>query len=161
MIINIKTQTTIEYKNLAIRSLHALVMEKSFSLNSNESKVEEDHRRKTRRRLIIIAVSSAILLALVAGAIILSTRAKSSSTKGQQSILESICNVTLYQESCYSSISSLNQSTKTAKQIFTLSLQVAFVRFLYKKESIMILHLPIVTRISNLLARGSLPIRQT
>ncbi|KAL1547880.1 pectinesterase [Salvia divinorum] len=99
-------------------------MENTYSLKSNESKEEEHHRRNTRRRLIIIALSSAVLLALVAGAVILSTRAKSSSTKGQQSILESICNVTLYQESCYSSISSLNQSTKTPMQIFTLSLQV-------------------------------------
>ncbi|KAG6428525.1 hypothetical protein SASPL_112777 [Salvia splendens] len=80
------------YKNFAIRSLHALVIEKPYSLKSNESEEEERHQRKMRKRFIIIAVSSTILLALVAGAVILSTCAKSSSTKGQQSILESICN---------------------------------------------------------------------
>lgn len=110
---------------------------KRDSFKSDDELVEEEeHRRQTRRRLLIVAVSSIVLVAATVG-ILVPLRAKNNtsslSTKEKQSI-KSICSATLYQESCYSSIYSLKQSsTNTSqsdldspKQIFMLSLQVSF-----------------------------------
>lgn len=104
------------------------------SIKSIESEEDEDrHCRNTRRRLLIIVLSSVVLLSLVVGAVVIPTRAKraASISAEEQKSIESICNVTLHQESCFSSIYSLKESTKTLDsppdspmQIFTLSLQV-------------------------------------
>lgn len=119
---------------------------KRDSFKSDDELVEEEeHRRQTRRRLLIIAVSSIVLVAATVG-ILVPLRAKNSSSlsvKEKQSI-KSICSATLYQESCYSSIYSLKQSSTnpsqsdldSPKQIFMLSLQVSFNELINLNSSI-------------------------
>ncbi|KAH6779196.1 hypothetical protein C2S52_010433 [Perilla frutescens var. hirtella] len=114
---------------------------------------EEEHRRKTLRRLIIIGVSSIVLVLLMAGAIVgilipIRTKNNSSGSEKQSSMMmiKSMCGVTLYQESCYSSIYALKLSNSsdsdddhihiTPKQIFMLSLQVTLNELMSLKSSI-------------------------
>ncbi|KAM7459317.1 hypothetical protein LguiA_036311 [Lonicera macranthoides] len=103
---------------------------------------DEAFRINTRKRLIIITISSIILVAIIVGALVgtlapfrdSTTAASASKTNDFNSSAESIravCEVTLYPDSCSSSISSaapdLNASSSNAapQQIFVTSLQVA------------------------------------
>lgn len=111
---------------------------------------EAEYRRKTRKRLIIIALSSILLMLLVLGAIIgilvplhEKNNINPSSMKENDSI-RAICNSTLYQDSCYSSIYSLKMSSgkdtgpepDTPDEIFALSLQVTLNELVRIKSSI-------------------------
>ncbi|KAK4396793.1 Pectinesterase 3 [Sesamum angolense] len=120
-----------------------------FECVKNDEFEEEEYRRKTRKRLIIIAVSSVILVLIIIGAIIgilvpMRTKSISSSLpiKSRDSIKE-ICNSTLYQDSCYSSIYSLKMSSSknsgsnpdSPEEIFMLSLQVTVNELVTLKSS--------------------------
>ncbi|KAJ1390765.1 Pectinesterase, catalytic [Sesbania bispinosa] len=107
------------------------------SINSFKGygKVEEaEHeafKKKTRRRLIILIVSSIVLVAVtvaaVASTVTVTHNNSSSDSKSISSSLKAVCNVTLYPNSCFSSISSLPNSNTTTDPIllFDLSLRVA------------------------------------
>ncbi|KAL0410363.1 UNVERIFIED_CONTAM: Pectinesterase 3 [Sesamum latifolium] len=120
-----------------------------FESVNNDEFEEEEYRRKTRKRLIIIAVSSVILVLIIIGALIgilvpMRTKSISSSLpiKNRDSIKE-ICNSTLYQDSCYSSIYSLKMSSSqnsgsdpdSPEEIFMLSLQVTLNELVTLKSS--------------------------
>ncbi|OMO70543.1 Pectinesterase, catalytic [Corchorus capsularis] len=109
--------------------------------NSNNSfkgygKVDEAEqaaafKRKSRTRIIIIGISMVVLLAIVgavAGALIHRRSNSSPSTQATPAAasLKTVCSVTQYPKSCYSSISSMANSNSTDPEIlFKLSLQVA------------------------------------
>ncbi|KAJ4848122.1 hypothetical protein Tsubulata_926172 [Turnera subulata] len=108
------------------------------------SKVDEEaeaaFRKKTRKRLIIIVTCSIVLVTIiigaVAGTLVGSNKTKGDSISSKISSAESIkaaCNVTLYPDSCYSSMSSAlkassnntNTNLNDPKELLSLSLQVA------------------------------------
>ncbi|OMO66001.1 Pectinesterase, catalytic [Corchorus olitorius] len=111
----------------------------SNSVNSSKGygKVDEAeqaaaYKRKLRKRLIIVGISIVLLLAIVIGAVTpaLIHRRTNSSPKTvpstQPASLKTVCSVTQYPRSCYSSISSMANSNTTDPEIlFKLSLQVA------------------------------------
>ncbi|KAK6147535.1 hypothetical protein DH2020_018447 [Rehmannia glutinosa] len=115
------------------------------SIKSDESEEEEEYRRKTRKRFIIIAISSVILVMLIIGAIIgilvpIHTKHNPSSFSiMDQDSIKAICNSTLYKDSCYSSIHSLQLSSRqnpdSPIEIFMLSLQVTFNDLISLKSS--------------------------
>ncbi|XP_024980197.1 pectinesterase 1 [Cynara cardunculus var. scolymus] len=95
---------------------------------------EQAFRRKTRKRILILILSLLLLLALIIGAVtatLLHKRnnhkdASPSSSSSAQSI-KAVCSQTLYPDSCYSSISQLDQSNSTdPEHLLKLSLQVVF-----------------------------------
>ncbi|GKU92752.1 hypothetical protein SLEP1_g6439 [Rubroshorea leprosula] len=96
---------------------------------------EQAFRRKTRRRLIIIVVSSVLLLAIIIGAVVGTVGSKrNNSNYNSESPTEStpstsiktVCSVTPYPASCFSSISSVASSNTTDPEvIFKLALRVA------------------------------------
>ncbi|KAF8388666.1 hypothetical protein HHK36_025346 [Tetracentron sinense] len=92
-------------------------------------------RRKTRKRLIIIIISAIVLLTVVIAAVAANFIHKNkthespetpSSNKTPAESIKAICSITLYPDSCFSSISSLQTSNKVdPEELFKLSLQVA------------------------------------
>ncbi|OMO66006.1 Pectinesterase, catalytic [Corchorus olitorius] len=92
-------------------------------------------KRKTRKRLIIVGVSIVVLLAIVIGAVTAVLIHKGSDSSPNTvpptqvtpaASLKTVCSVTQYPNSCYSSISSMANSNTTDPEIlFKLSLQVA------------------------------------
>ncbi|KZV36938.1 putative pectinesterase/pectinesterase inhibitor 46-like [Dorcoceras hygrometricum] len=88
-------------------------------------------RRKTRRRFTIIAVSSIVLVAVVVATLVgvSETKNKRSGADDDSSVSSSIkamCNLTLYPDSCYSSMAPLMKSNYFQPQdFFKLSVQVA------------------------------------
>ncbi|KAK6911801.1 Pectinesterase, catalytic [Dillenia turbinata] len=108
---------------------------KSFRGYGKVDPVEDQaFRRKTRRRLIVLIVSVIVLLAIVVGAVVgtlankKSSSANSSAPATLSQSLKSVCSVTQYPDSCFSSISSVESSSSTTKdpeEIFKLSLLVA------------------------------------
>ncbi|XVF86990.1 hypothetical protein PTKIN_Ptkin18bG0084700 [Pterospermum kingtungense] len=93
------------------------------------------YKRKTRKRLIIIIVSVLVLIGVIVGVLAgtLIHRGSDSSPKAVPSpeltpaaSLKTVCSVTQYPASCFSSISSLESSNTTDPEIlFKLSLKVA------------------------------------
>lgn len=109
---------------------------KSFKGYGKVDELEQQaFRRKTRRRLITIVVSSVILLAVIIGAVagIVIHKRNSSSSSSENSApateltpaasLTTLCGVTQYPSSCYSSLRGSN--TSDPEVIFKLSLRVA------------------------------------
>ncbi|XP_004303759.1 PREDICTED: pectinesterase 3 [Fragaria vesca subsp. vesca] len=98
---------------------------------------EQAFRRKTRKRFIIVIVSIIVLVAVIIGAVtgtVIHNRNSSSSPSPTEpatqltpsSSLKAVCDVTLYPNSCFSSISSLkNSNTTDPEALFKLSLHVA------------------------------------
>ncbi|XP_019191291.1 PREDICTED: probable pectinesterase/pectinesterase inhibitor 46 [Ipomoea nil] len=94
-------------------------------------------RRKTRKRIIIIAISSVLLVAITVSAVVgvVSRAAKDGDSgdrqgNGDKSIyasIKAICDVTLYPDSCYSSLAPLvkSKSVLTPQDVYKLSVQVA------------------------------------
>lgn len=87
-------------------------------------------RRKTRRRITIIAISSILLVAVVVAAVVGVTQTKGKKSGGGSgdisSSLKAACGVTLYPESCYTSLSPLVKSRNIKPQdIYKLSVQVS------------------------------------
>ncbi|KAJ7982448.1 Pectinesterase [Quillaja saponaria] len=91
--------------------------------------------RKTRKRITIISLSSIILvgviIAVVAGTSVHNPRGHSKNGNGDdQSVsasVKAVCNVTLYKDSCYSSLSPVvdNSSQIQPEDLFKLSIKVA------------------------------------
>lgn len=93
---------------------------------------EQAFHRKTRKRLIILIVSSIVLVAVIIGAVVgvlvhkRNNESKPSSGFTPAASLKTVCSATLYPDSCYSSISSLESSNSTDPEIiFRYSIQVA------------------------------------
>lgn len=91
-------------------------------------------RRKTRKRIAIISLSSILLAVIVVAAVLGSTRSsKGDSDNGgntpTQSIstsIKAVCDVTLYKDSCYKSLSPMANSTELQPEdIFRLSMEAA------------------------------------
>lgn len=101
---------------------------------------QEEFRKKTRKRLIIVAVSLVVLAALIVGVAVGTVVHKknkgggnddvpSTSTSPVQSI-RAVCAVTNYPDSCFTSISEVQNSTNGGgssdpEKIFQISLQVS------------------------------------
>ena len=99
---------------------------------------EQAFKRKTRKCLMILIVSSVVLVAVIIGAVAgtLIHKSKSDSSSDFDSVpasfvtpatsIKAVCSVTLYPDSCISSISSLDTSNTTdPEELLRLSLQAA------------------------------------
>ncbi|XP_047317025.1 pectinesterase 3-like [Impatiens glandulifera] len=106
---------------------------KSFKGYGKVDEVEQQaFRKKTRKRIVIIIASVillfAIVIAIVVGTLLVhnnknSTSSGTASTTTTSSSIRSVCSVTQYQESCISSLRSLDTTTTTdPQQLFKLSL---------------------------------------
>lgn len=86
--------------------------------------------RKTQKRITIISLSSIILVAIVVAAVV-GTRNNSGSNKGSDAqplstSVKAVCDVTLYPDSCFASLSPLSNSTNIQPlDVFKLAVQVA------------------------------------
>ena len=90
-------------------------------------------RRKTRRRIAIICLSLIVLAAIVVAAVFGSRGSKGDSKSGGNgrvqpisTSIKAVCDVTLYKDTCYSSLAPLaNSSQFEPEDIFKLSMKVA------------------------------------
>nr|KYP59699.1 Putative pectinesterase/pectinesterase inhibitor 24 [Cajanus cajan] len=89
-------------------------------------------RRKTRKRITIISLSSIVLAGVVFAAvfgIVSTTRDTSQGVSDAQSVsnsVKAVCDVTLYKDSCYSSLGSVVDSGQVRpEELFMLSMKVA------------------------------------
>ncbi|KAJ1381485.1 Pectinesterase, catalytic [Sesbania bispinosa] len=93
-------------------------------------------RRKTRKRITIISLSTIVLIGVVCAAVF-GTIAhnnghddddnNNAQSLSSNSVVKAVCDVTLYKDSCYSSLSPLVHSGHVQPQeLFLLSIQVAF-----------------------------------
>ncbi|KAK4778074.1 hypothetical protein SAY87_018261 [Trapa incisa] len=112
---------------------------KSFKGYGKVDEAEERaFRQKTRRRIIILGVSFVVLVLVIVGAVVgtIVHKQKSGSDDDAHAApaagltpaasLKTVCGVTQYPDSCFSSISSYgNANTTDPEQLFKLSLQVA------------------------------------
>ncbi|XP_039060081.1 putative pectinesterase/pectinesterase inhibitor 24 [Hibiscus syriacus] len=107
-------------------------------VNEFDQAMLEADRKKTRKRIAIICVSFVVLAAVVVGAVLETTRnskgdtttAKNGGNSSSSPIstsIKAVCDVTLYKDSCYNSLSPMaNSSTELKPQdIFRLSMEVA------------------------------------
>ena len=97
---------------------------------AQQSKLEA--RQKTRKRVTIISISSIILVCVIVAAVLgTSHRSSENSQSGghSQSLttsIKAICDITLYPNTCYTSLAPLNNSTQIQPEgIFNLATQVA------------------------------------
>ncbi|PQQ17878.1 putative pectinesterase/pectinesterase inhibitor 46 [Prunus yedoensis var. nudiflora] len=105
----------------------------SFKAYGKVNELEQsrlDARRKTRRRVVIISLSSIVLVCVVVAAVVGTTIHNNNSGGKQSSSLstsvKAVCDVTLYQDSCYSSLGALVNSTHAKPEdLFKLAIQVA------------------------------------
>lgn len=97
---------------------------------------EAAFKRKTRKRLIIIVVSLILLAAIIIGVVAGTVAHKKnkndsddivpSASKSPAQSIKAVCSVTRYPDSCFSSISSVEESNTTdPEKIFQVSLKVA------------------------------------
>jgi hypothetical protein len=95
---------------------------------AEQAKLEEA-RRKTRKRVIIISISSVILVCVVVAAV-LGTSHNSGGNSADQplsSSIKAICEVTLYPDTCSTSLAPLAHSSHIQPiDAFKLATQVAF-----------------------------------
>ncbi|KAI4332866.1 hypothetical protein L6164_017742 [Bauhinia variegata] len=110
-----------------------------MSLFKSYGKVDEaeqarlEAQRKTRKRIIIIGLSSVILVGVVLAAVFVTISARNSHDNSKEgngdavsAAVRAICNVTLYKESCYSSLGLLVQPGKIQpEELFKLAIGVA------------------------------------
>ncbi|XVF00274.1 hypothetical protein REPUB_Repub03eG0271000 [Reevesia pubescens] len=98
-------------------------------------------RRKTRRRIAIICLSLIVLAAIVVGAVFGIRGSKGDSKNGGNggnggvqpisTSIKAVCDVTLYKDTCYNSLSPLaNSSQFKPEDIFKLSMKVAITELL-------------------------------
>ncbi|XLT14852.1 hypothetical protein HN51_060542, partial [Arachis hypogaea] len=104
---------------------------KSYGKVDEHDQMLHQTQIKTRKRIIIITLSSIILVAVVLAAVF-GILNNSRDHNSQQDVLatsvKAICDVTLYKESCYSSLSSVvNSSAGEVKpeELLRLSIKVA------------------------------------
>ncbi|KAL3609939.1 hypothetical protein D5086_000959 [Populus alba] len=100
-----------------------------------EDQSPHQQQSASKRRILILSVASILLLTLIIGIALASLIHESNSEPDESPYLSSsnpaesiktVCDVTLYPSSCFTSISSLNISTKPDPEvIFKLSLQVS------------------------------------
>ncbi|XVE70787.1 hypothetical protein DITRI_Ditri10aG0098700 [Diplodiscus trichospermus] len=111
---------------------------KSFKSYSKVDEVEEQaYRKKTRKRMIIIVLSTVVLVAIIIGAVlgilfpVKSSKSQENPASYTAESVNAMCNVTLYPDSCGSSIAALRSSLNDTNpnpgptEIFKLSMQVA------------------------------------
>ncbi|KAK6155813.1 hypothetical protein DH2020_010061 [Rehmannia glutinosa] len=87
-------------------------------------------RRKTRRRITIIAISSFVLVAVIVATVVGVTQTKDKQSEGEtksvSSSIKSVCNLTLYPDSCYNTLAPLVKSGNLKPHdLYKLSVQVA------------------------------------
>ncbi|KAD7117601.1 hypothetical protein E3N88_04869 [Mikania micrantha] len=89
-----------------------------WKLNEADQMRVDDECRKTRKRIAVIGISSVVLVLIVVSAIVGSSRANKQSHDGEESQTQSamasikaVCDITLYPDTCYSSMSPLANST--------------------------------------------------
>ncbi|GAB2268880.1 hypothetical protein Dimus_003823 [Dionaea muscipula] len=92
---------------------------------------QRETQKKARRRILLIIISAVVLLviviAAVAATIVHNHHASKSSSSASSNLarsLKSVCSVTQYPDTCFSSISPL-QNSSDPRKIFAISLQVA------------------------------------
>lgn len=103
-------------------------------LDENEQMMLEA-KRKTRKRITIISLSSIILVGVVLAAVFIvvnnNNNSKSdndsSSPQAMTNSVKAVCDVTLYKDSCYSSLNSVVNSGKVVQpeELFKFSMIVA------------------------------------
>ena len=107
---------------------------KSYGKVDEQVHMELEARRKTRKRITIISLSSIILAGVVFAAVfgIVNNSRDNSSQDGNnaQSVstsVKAVCDVTLYKDSCYSSLGSLVHSGHVVQpeELFKSSIKVA------------------------------------
>ncbi|KAJ7949440.1 Pectinesterase [Quillaja saponaria] len=108
---------------------------KSYGKVNEAEQASLEARRKTRKRITIISLSSIILVAVIVAAVVGTSvqnshgQSKNDSGGDDQSIsasVKAVCDVTLYKDSCYSSLSPMvNSSQIQPEEIFKLSIKVA------------------------------------
>lgn len=94
--------------------------------------------RKTRKRIIIITLSTMVLIGIVLAAVFGTTarnndndnensKGGKNNAQSLSSFVKTVCDVTLYKDACYSSISPLVHSGQQVRpeELFVLSIQVA------------------------------------
>ncbi|XP_022884988.1 pectinesterase 1-like isoform X2 [Olea europaea var. sylvestris] len=91
-------------------------------------------KRKTRKRLIILGISLIVLVVLIIGAVVGTivhnknkndSNAVPSTQTYSAAAIKGVCSVTQYQESCFTSLSSMDSSNSTdPEKIFHISLKV-------------------------------------
>lgn len=93
-------------------------------------------RRKTRKRIIIIGFSSIVLVGVIFAAIFGIVNATQNNSQGDNddahhnhsvtNSVKAVCDVTLYKDSCYSSLGSVVDSRQVQpEELFKLSMKVA------------------------------------
>ncbi|KAL7107264.1 hypothetical protein ACP275_06G043300 [Erythranthe tilingii] len=101
--------------------------------NVNETDLERlAARSKTRRRFTLIGISSIVLVAVVVATVVGVTQTNKGSSKSKDetksisSSIKAVCNVTLYPDTCYNSLSPMVKSGNVKIQdLYKLSVQVA------------------------------------
>ncbi|KAH7547685.1 hypothetical protein JRO89_XS14G0002300 [Xanthoceras sorbifolium] len=86
-----------------------------------------ESRRKTRRRIVIIGLSTIVLVAVVVAAVLGSASSRSDSSKDHGTISAlTVCNETLYKDTCYKSLSNaVNSGQIGFEDLFKFSMEVA------------------------------------
>ncbi|KAM5551183.1 putative pectinesterase/pectinesterase inhibitor 46 [Rosa sericea] len=104
---------------------------KAYGKVSESDQAKLDARRKTRRRVAIISISSIVLVCVVVAAVVgtATHNSKKGDDNGKGTLsasVKAVCDVTLYQDSCYSSLGPIvNSSNFKPEDLFKLSIQVA------------------------------------
>ncbi|KAL7146468.1 hypothetical protein ABFS83_06G042800 [Erythranthe nasuta] len=101
--------------------------------NVNETDLERlAARSKTRRRFTLIGISSIVLVAVIVATVVGVTQTNKGGSKSKDetksisSSIKAVCNVTLYPDSCYNSLSPMVKSGNVKIQdLYKLSVQVA------------------------------------
>lgn len=109
----------------------------SFKAYGKVNEAEQERllaRRKTRRRITIISLSSIILVAVIVAAVVGTTtnsggKSKNASENAGNSVstsIKAVCGVTLYPDSCYSSLAPMVKSSQLKPEdLFNMSMEVA------------------------------------
>ncbi|CAN6703506.1 unnamed protein product [Malus baccata var. baccata] len=103
---------------------------KSYGKVDESEQAQLDACRKTRKRVAIISLSSIVLVCIVVAAVVGTTvhnkSGGNSKGSGISTSVKAVCDVTLYLDSCYSSLSPLvNSNNVKPEELFKLAVQVA------------------------------------
>jgi len=106
---------------------------KSYGKVDERDQMMLEAKRKTRKRITIISLSSIILIGVVIAAVLGIVNSKNddnNNNASQNSVtnsMKAVCDVTLYKDSCYNSLSSIVGSGKDVQpeELFKLSINVA------------------------------------
>lgn len=107
---------------------------KSYGKVDEHDQMMLEAKRKTRKRITIISLSSIIFIGVVIAAVLGVVNSKNdddnNNNASQNSVtnsMKAVCDVTLYKDSCYNSLSSIVGSGKEVQpeELFKLSINVA------------------------------------